>query len=95
MKRSKMTFAFFLILNSTLFSQKTLAEEALPRPEFSCLERDQKEKIAVCFSQNETCHEALKKSQTTPIQDVWSVLLTATLLGVLGGLVLGPPVAQR
>ncbi len=43
-----------------LCCQKTSAEvNLLPNP-YSCLERDQKENIAVCFEQNFDCHEALK-----------------------------------
>lgn len=87
MRKSKIPFMLFLTLSLTLYSTRTSADE-IPKPDFSYLSRDQKEKIAVCFAENSACHESLSKATTDPVQDSWSVLLTATIVGVIGGLVL-------
>lgn len=55
-----------------------------PSNELSCLNRDQKEKIEVCFEENFACHEALDQMQSKPMPS-WELVA----LGIMGGLVTG------
>lgn len=80
-------FAFFLILSLITFSTKILAQE-IPKPDFTCLTRPQKEQIVACFEQNTECHQALAKATSEPVQDSWGILIAASLMGVIGGLII-------
>ena len=93
MRTQKLLSVSFLTLKLLLSSNTTLADE-IPRPDFSCLTRQEKENIAVCFQENADCHLSLSKATSSPVQDDWSILLTAGLVGVIGGLVMAHQVEK-
>lgn len=59
------------------------------KSEFSCLSRDQKEKIDECFMENLMCHTkvATLTDPPTPLES-WEVIVGTALGGLVAGLVL-------
>lgn len=70
-----------------IWSGRIWAQE-IPKPDFTSLTRVERENIAICFQENAACHETLKHMTITPVQDDWAVLITAVVVGVIGGIVL-------
>lgn len=76
----------FLMTSSIVWSVKISAQE-IPKPDFTSLTRVEREKIAVCFQENEACHATLKNLDNTPVQDDWGVLISAMLVAMIGGMI--------
>jgi hypothetical protein len=58
----------------------------IPKADFSCLSRDQREEIADQFSQNMACHKELAKMVIPPpAQDEWTWIMLSFLAGIAGG----------
>lgn len=56
--------------------------------DFRCLTREQKEKIEICFEENEVCHAELATTATSaPSQEsFWVLLIMTGAIGFVGGL---------
>lgn len=69
------------------WSQSPLTE--IPKPDFSCLTRYQKERIEICFEQDNQCRLALEKSSApeSPSSDLVYFLGTLMLGGFAGALI--------
>lgn len=67
-----------------LFSQKILAEEQ--KNDFSCLTREQKEAIAVCYKENYSCHQNLKAKSDVLFEPQWGAFVGVLLIGVISGM---------
>ena len=65
----------------------TCRPDDLPKPDFSCLSRPQKNAIEICFRENKQCHSDLQK-QDESAQDDWQYFLGAAAVGVIGGILL-------
>ncbi len=74
------------MLSLTLFYPSTLAIPEIPKPDFSCLTRPQKEKIEICFQQNNQCHASMDKAAAPPdlAADITFYIGTFLLGGVAG-----------
>lgn len=70
-----------------IWSALALAQE-IPKPDFTSLTRVERESIAVCFQENDACHETLKTLNHTAVEDNWTVLFAILLVGVAGGMVI-------
>lgn len=88
MQRSKSALVSLLTLSLLLCSTKIWASEINLHPsDYSCLSRDQKEKINVCFDENFACHEALDKVQSKPMPS-WELVALGIAAGMITGMVL-------
>lgn len=58
----------------------------IPRIETDWMKKYQ-EAIIVCDQQNQECHKSLSKMDAATVQDNWTVIITAALVGVLAGTV--------
>lgn len=80
-------FTLSLILILSLASQKTSAEINLKPSPFACLDRDQREQVAIAFEENFACHQVLKQAVQAPQAD-WEIVLFAIAGGIVAGMVL-------
>lgn len=86
----KLVLEFILtaLLILMLFSQRSSGSEINLQPSpFACLDRSQKERIAICFEENFQCHEALAKVQPSPAPD-WEIISLMIAGGIIGGMIL-------
>lgn len=88
MKKFMMKITLLVTMSSTLLSQSALAAEIKLLPDFSCLTREQKESIAICFGENDSCHESLKSvSAGAYFESPWQSYLLAGILGLAAGMI--------
>lgn len=85
MRRFLLLFMSFLMLSGSpsLAAQST----DIPKIDTDWMKKYQ-EAIIICDRENQSCHQSLAKVTSEPIQDSWGVLLTAAVLGALGGIVI-------
>ena len=80
-----------LIVTLLLSSQNILAQKTVTNLNFNCLYREQKEKILVCFEENDQCHKRLEKgagSLEANESNFWIVLIMTGALGLASGFVI-------
>ncbi len=83
-------FAICLILSLTLSLMGSCSNPVLAAEnralKFSCLDRLEKEAVAVCFLENDSCHQALKEAVTPVHSGSWSSYVIVGLVGVAAGM---------
>lgn len=84
-------------MSLTLFSVKTSAKQAeIPKPDFSCISRQEKESIASCFAENEILTRDLDKAVSNPtLSSEWENFIGIFVLGLVGGMVLQVQLEHR
>jgi hypothetical protein len=76
------------MLSLTLISLNAWGDD-LPRPDFKCLTRAEKEQIEIAFEQNDQCHKSLENVKAIVADEIdWTYLTGALILGILGGMVI-------
>lgn len=87
---SKLLKTFILILIALLIpSYPTILAQDIPKPDFSCLTRTEKEEIAVCFRQDKQCHSDLEYARQEPtLESEWTYFIGTFILGGIGGVIL-------
>ena len=74
-----------------MLSLMTLSTSAsdLPKPDYSCLTRPQKEKIEVAFEQNDQCHKSLANVKSIVADEMdWVSMGLALVIGMAGGMII-------
>lgn len=72
-----------------LSCQRSSALELSPQPSaFSCLSREQKDKIADCFSENQICRDMIKTKADAGVQ-YWDAIELSIAGGLLAGIIIG------
>lgn len=87
----KKLWTLFILLAMTTLILKcpiTWAQVNLQPKPFSCLKRDQKEKVLECFQENVVCHNALLKISKEESSSDWEAILLAIAGGLVGGMIL-------
>ncbi len=89
MQKLNGALALFLILSLLLCSTRALALEPNLQPSnsLSCLNREQKEQIEVCFEENLACHQALYGVQSSP-RPSWEFVALGIAAGMVTGMIL-------
>lgn len=78
-------FTLSVMLLLTLCSQKVTAADLNLSPSgYSCLDRQHKEAVEVCFQENDVCHQALMKDDE-PEPPSWEQYSLAGLAGIIAG----------
>lgn len=73
---------------ANLMGFSAIASDDLPKPDFSCLTRDEKELIQNQFMENSSCHKALSSMVIPDAKpDDWSFFFGAFILGAIAGVV--------
>jgi hypothetical protein len=67
----------------TLASSRIAKAEVDLKP-WSCLDREHKEQVEICFEQNSACHQALQKSETVATD--WELLGLSLASGLVAGI---------
>ena len=90
MPRLLTAFSLSLMLSATLCSQNSLSEQPqLPKPDFSCLSREQKDQILISSQENDECHKALGQLSVPPADPhEWTYFSGAFFLGCIAGIVI-------
>lgn len=81
----------FILLATTTLTLKcpiSLAELNLKPKPFSCLSRQQKEKVLGCFEQNVICHQALVKISKQQEPFDWETIFLSVAGGFVAGMIL-------
>lgn len=71
-----------------LYCANTWTLELSPQHDpLSCLNREEKETIEICFEENTACHAALANVTPAPAPE-WELVALGLAVGFLGGMVL-------
>lgn len=89
MQKLKNALAILLTLSLSPCSIRASASEINLHPsnEISCLTREQKEQIEVCFEENLSCHQALNSTMGPP-KPSWELIALGIAAGMVTGLVI-------
>lgn len=76
--------------NSMLFCQRTWPQSQPTINDFSCLTKEQKAAIEVCFEENQYCHKQVASRDITSklFSPGWDTILYFTLAGIASGMII-------